>query len=134
MNGYHYNPQSIECMNVKSKIDGQYCILICVECLGSKKTRVIHTVHAVFEDRFMLSPCSTCSCEGGALFCSHMLGCLYLLGLVQDEPSQKSFEDWYKARQELLLATGALLETVVMMDKFNKEVSQSKRQEKRKNK
>jgi hypothetical protein len=57
-----------------------------------------------------------------------MLGFLYLLRLVQDEPSQEAFEGWYKARQELVLAVGALLETVVMMDKFNAQVAQSNRQ------
>ena len=130
--GYHYNPKTIKCMNVKSKIDGSPCVLVCVECLSSIKTKVIHTVHAVFEDkdggRFLISPYSTCSCDDGALFCSHMLGFLYLLQLVQDESSQEAFECWYVARQELVLATGALLETLVMMDKFNAQVAQSKRQ------
>lgn len=143
--GYHYNPKSIRCKNVSSRINDSPCILLCVECLGSKKTwhtvngktvKLIHTVHAVFEDkpggRFLLSPYSTCSCDQGALFCSHMLGFLYLLGLAQDEPSQDAFEKWYVARQELLLAAGALAETVVMMDKFKREIAQSARQAKRK--
>ena len=133
--GFHYNPQSIECVNVESKIDGSKCIMFRVECLGSKKTRLIHMVHAVFEDKqggvFLLSPYSTCSCDDGALFCSHMLGFLYLLGLIQDEPSQAAFEKWYKADQELLLAKGALIEALTAMDKFNREVAQSNRQSKR---
>ena len=46
--GYHYNPQTIECVNVGSIVDGSHCILLRVECLSLTKAKVIHTVHAVF--------------------------------------------------------------------------------------
>ena len=73
LEGGNLNPMSIECLNVKSKINDNACILLRVECLSSERS-IIHTVHAVLEDEpdgdFLLSPLSTCSCEDGSLLLS----------------------------------------------------------------
>ena len=82
--GGNLNPSSINCCNVKCSITGKSCVLMRCEALSSKRS-VIHTIHAVFENTengdFMPSPLSTCSCEDGSLFCSHMVAFLVMISV-----------------------------------------------------
>ena len=67
-----------------------------VECLSSK-TSVIHTVYAVFEDKEFgkfMRDLSSCSCKKGSLFCSHCIGFLYIVSVIQNAAvtSEEKFE------------------------------------------
>lgn len=92
--GGNMNPKSIQCLNVTSKISCDPCIMFRCDCLSSERS-VIHITRAVFKDveggDFLLSPHSTCSCEDGALFCSHMLAFLLLVSIIQKECDSQQF-------------------------------------------
>ena len=130
LKGGNINPLSIRCCNVTSKIDNSPCVLMRCEALSSVRS-VIHTVHAVFEDKesgdFLSSPLSTCSCEDGSLFCSHMIAFLLLLGLVQRSESQMEFEREYPVSPELTQAEPVLIENLHALDIFNRQQGQAKR-------
>jgi len=137
LEGGNINPRSIVCCNVTSKIDNSPCVLMRCEALSSKRS-VIHTVHAVFEAKeggdFMSSPVSTCSCEDGSLFCSHMIAFLLLLGLVQRSDSQEEFERCYDVSPALTQAEPVLIENLHALDNFNRQQAQAKRQAEKKRK
>ena len=131
LKGGNINPCSIQCCNVTSKIDNSSCLLLRCEALSSVRP-VIHTIHAVFEDKedgdFLSSPLSTCSCEDGSLFCSHMIAFLLVLGLVQRSDSQKEFEKGYPVSPKLTQAEPVLIENLHAFDIFNRQQAQTKRQ------
>ena len=133
LQGGNLNPKSVQCVNVKSKINEDSCVLFRIDCLSSQRS-VIHAVHAVFKDEpngdFQLTPLSTCSCEDGSLFCSHLLAFLEMIGLVQEASSQKGFEQCYPTRTELLQAVPMLIENMVTVDKFRRQKAQRERREK----
>ena len=99
--GGHYDPKTIKCRNVETKSDGTPCIMLMCKCLSSKSS-VMHQVTAVFEDKpngkYRVEE-SNCSCKKGEHFCSHSIGFLYLLSVVQkltsmDPPqTQEQFEE-----------------------------------------
>ena len=127
----NYNPKSIRCRNVACRETGVPCILFTVECLSSK-TSVIHTVYAVFEDREggkFMRDLSSCSCKKGSLFCSHCIGFLYVVAIIQNTvPSEEEFESTYRASPQVLAAVPMMIENVCAADRFNSSSSQRKRQ------
>ena len=124
------DPKSIQCLNVQSKINGEACVLLRCDCLSSER-KTVHIVNAVFKDEllgdFPPAPLSTCSCEDGSLFCSHMLALLLLVGIVQEEKSQEEFEEAYPVSPALTQAIPMLVECLVIKDKFNRSVGQKRR-------
>lgn len=122
--------KSIQCLNVQSKIKGEACVLLRCECLCFER-KTVHIINAVFKDEllgdFLPAPLSTCSCEDGSLFCSHMLALLLLIGIVQEEKSQEEFEEAYPVSPALTQAIPMLVECLVIKDKFNRSVGQKRR-------
>lgn len=129
--GGFYDPKSIKCRNVESKEDGTECILICCQCLSSK-TSVIHTIYAVFEDKpggQYLLELSSCSCKKGEHFCSHSIGFLHVMAVLQQAAtSQEQFEKSYRINPQLIQNVLMLIENVVVADKFQQQNAQQKRQ------
>ena len=82
--GGHLEPKTIKYRNVASSADGSPHILITCDCLSST-TSVMHTLHAVFEEKSSgeyVVDLSSCSCKKGELFCSHSIGFLYLISII----------------------------------------------------
>lgn len=131
VNGGFYDPKTIKCRNVESKADGTKCVLLCCDCLSSK-TSVVHTVYAVFEDRkdgVYLLDLSSCSCKKGGYFCSHSIGFLHFLSIVQQRNlSREEFESNYKVNPKFITGVLMLIENAVAPDKFKRESAQRKRQ------
>ena len=131
--GGHYNPKSITCRNVSSKEDGTKYKMFCCECLSSKKS-VVHHLYAVFEDKpggKYSRKLSSCSCKKGELFCSHLIGFLYVVSTLQRvDQSQDDFESNYKVSPDLIKAVPMLIENQVVPDRFNQQTAQRKRQRK----
>lgn len=132
-NGF-YIPSSMKCRNVESKSDGSPCFLICCECLSSR-TKTIHTVYAIFEDKpngqYLLEH-SSCSCKKGELFCSHSIGFLFVLRVLQHKAhSQAQFRDVYPVNPMIVQNSLMLLELVTMIDRFNTSRAQTKRQKRK---
>ena len=80
---------------------------------------------------------SSCSCKKGSLFCSHCIGFLYLISIVQCcVPSanvsgvspERIFESNYRVSPQVSAAVPMLIENVCAIDAFNRSVSQRKRQ------
>ena len=121
--GGFYEIKSIKTRKMESKENGVPCILVCVNCLSSK-TSVMHTVYAVFEDapggRYMLD-LSSCSCKKGEWFCSHSIGFLYLVGVVQRcVESETQLEKNFRINPLLVQGALLLIENVVVKDAFKK--------------
>ena len=82
-----YSIKSISCRNIKSideDANGSKCVLFRFDCLSSR-TKVIHQVHAVFEDEKdgeHMIKLSSCSCKKGQCFCSHLIRFLHIIGIV----------------------------------------------------
>ncbi len=83
--GGFYDLKTIKCRNVRTSSDMTDAVLICCDCLSSK-TKVMHTVYAVFKDKpggkYLVNN-STCSCKKGELFCSHSIGFLFVMATMQ---------------------------------------------------
>jgi len=139
INSGNFHASSIRCRNVQCKETSIPCILCTIECLSSK-TSVIHTIYAVFEDkdggRFMRD-LSSCSCKKGSLFCSHCIGFLYLISIVQccvpavqvsGVSPERNFESNYRVSPQVSAAVPMMIENVCAIDAFNRSVSQRKRQ------
>lgn len=133
--GGHYDPKSIECRNVESKVDGSPCMLIRGKCLSSKSS-VMHTVYAVFEDepngKYSVD-LSSCSCKKGEHFCSHLIGFLYIIHVIQkglqiDDPhTQDDFERFYRVNPLCVQSCLMLIENVIVPDTFRQQQSQQNR-------
>lgn len=130
--GGHYDPKTIECRNVETKSDGTPCIMLMCKCLSSKSS-VMHQVTAVFEDepngKYRVEE-SNCSCMKGEHFCSHSIGFLYLLSVVQkltsmDPPqTQEQFEDHYRVNPKCVQSSLMLIENIALVEKFLQSKSQ----------
>ena len=108
--------------------------MLTVECLSSSKTSIIHSVYAVFEDKecgkFMRN-LSSCSCKKGS--CSHCIGFLYVVSVIQNimaVTSKEVFEKAYRVSPQLLAKVPMLIKNVCAADRFNCLVSQRKQQRK----
>ena len=64
----------------------------------------------------------------GGHFCSHMIGLLYLLQMLQEEvDDQGLFEQVYKVNPKLVHDELILVETLLLKCKWNRQKSQRKR-------
>jgi len=133
-----YSIKSISCRNVESideDTNGSKCILFRFDCLSSR-TKVIHQVYAVFEDKkdgeYMIK-LSSCSCKKGQYFCSHLIGFLHIIGIVQTHKinSEKELERLYPTKPELIYKEPIRIELNILKDMHRREEAQSKRQSKR---
>jgi len=91
----------------------------------------MHTVYAVFEDapggRYMLDV-SSCSCKKGEWFCSHSIGFLHMLGIIQRRNySEEELLRNYRTNPLLIQGVLMLIENVILADSFKKQKSQRKR-------
>jgi hypothetical protein len=88
--GGNFDLMTMDVTNVGSSIDNntRELVLIHCSCYGSE-CDMDHMVHLCFVDSasgnglFLISPFSLCGCKDGDLFCSHQLGLLLALSLVQ---------------------------------------------------
>ena len=129
--GGNYDVKSIQCRNVETIDSKEQCILLRLDCLSSKKT-TIHQLYAVFEDKpggTFLMDLSVCSCRKGQFFCSHMIGLLHLLHILQSLTiSQDIFENTYPISPKLVHKEPLPIELTVLTDQFHRQKSQTKRQ------
>ena len=129
--GGFYEAKSIKLRRMEAKEDGMPCVLACINCLSSK-TSVMHTVYAVFEDKPGGSykvDLSSCSCKKGEWFCSHSIGFLYLVGIIQRcIVSEAQLLENYRINPLLVQGSLMLIENVVIKDSFKSQRSQRKRQ------
>lgn len=106
VDGGFYDLQTLKCRNVETKEDGTECVLICCDCLSSK-TKFMHCIYAVFKDRtdgeYLVSH-SSCSCKKGEHFCSHSIGFMFIMALLQQKvKSQKDLVKYYRKNASLNL-------------------------------
>lgn len=127
--------------NVTSELKpGEKMIATKFKCLSEERS-VVHSVYMVFENKdegdYIPSPTSYCSCENGALFCSHMLCFLYIMRGIQVRWKEKSQEEIAKLMPEdrrLFQSIPCLVENVLAMKHINMQRAQSKRQATKKHK
>lgn len=119
--------------NVKSDLraSGEHLLAMQFKCLGSSRG-LLHNVYVVFENKddgeYVPSPCSYCSCEDGAFFCSHMLCFLFFAHLVQStELPKEEFEAALPENPEVIQACPVLIQNIIAMDKINRQKGQKKR-------
>lgn len=125
--------KSIKVRNVKSDLRaaGEHLLAIQFMCLGSSRG-LLHNVYVVMENKddgeYVPSPCSCCSCEDGAFFCSHMLCFLFFARLVQStELSKEEFEAALPENPEVTQACPVLIQNIIAMDKINRQKGWKKR-------
>mmetsp|Transcript_2100 Transcript_2100/g.3218 ORF Transcript_2100/g.3218 Transcript_2100/m.3218 type:complete len:677 (-) Transcript_2100:130-2160(-) len=125
--------KSIKVRNVKSDLRtaGEHLLAIQFNCLGSSRG-VLHNVYVVMENKddgeYVRSPCSYCSCEDGAFFCSHVLCFLFFARLVQGtELSKEEFESVFPENPAITQACPVLIQNIIAMDKINRQKGQSSR-------
>jgi hypothetical protein len=121
--GGFYDPKTIKCRNVETKSDGKECVLICCDCLSST-TKVIHNIYAVIEDKqngkYLLEH-SCCSCNNGSHFCSHSIGLLFLLAILQKRASSLTmFIECYRVNLQYIQGELMLIENYICFDRYRK--------------
>ena len=126
----NYDVGTIKCRNIAARDDVRNCILFNVDCISST-TRFVHKVYAVFEScdggEFLRS-LSSCSCKKGEHFCSHAVGFLYVVGIVQSWIStEEEFVKNYRINPDYTAAVPMLIENVIAVDSFNQQREQRKR-------
>lgn len=111
--------KSLRIRNVKSDLrrKGEHLVAFQFKCLGSTRG-VLHNVYVVMENKdggeYVPSPCSYCSCEDGAFFCSHVLCLLYFMHLVQGtELLQDEFEAVLPENPAITQACPVLIQNIV---------------------
>lgn len=126
--GGHYDLTSLKRRDVVTRNDGKECVLICCSCLSSK-SGTMHTVYAVFEDtpdgKYLIDA-SSCSCKKGEHFCSHSIGFLYMVRVIQDNTLDTVKEN-YRPNPKLVQDNLMLIENAVVGDKFKQQNAQRKR-------
>ena len=137
LKGGNIDKSSIKVRNVKSDLraPGEHLVAVQFKCLSSERG-ILHNVYVVFENKpdgeFVSAPCSCCSCEDGAFFCSHMLCFLWKMRLVQKvKMSQDEFEDCLPENPQVVQAVPMLIENVFAMDKLKRQKGQSTRKKKK---
>ena len=129
--GGFYDLNTLKCRNVEAKSDGSKCVLMCCDCLSST-TKVIHKIYAIFEDKtngkFLLK-ISSCSCKNGPYFCSHSIGFLFTISILQRlNSSIREFTDSYRINPQYIQGELMLVENYINFDRYKAFESQSKRQ------
>ena len=124
--------------NVKSDLEpDKQLIVFKFKCL-SKERGILHTEYMVFENReggdYIPSPASYCTCENGALFCSHMLCFLYFMRCIQvrwREKTQQQIVELMPEDRRIVSSLPCLLEMVLAQGHIKRQMAQSNRQSKR---
>lgn len=129
--GGNFHLESACCLKVQSKITKGAMVLLRCYCLSSERS-VIHSVHACFEDaedgEVVIAPHSTCSCEDGDLFCSHLLGLLLVMRLMHKwDGSLTEFITKYPDDPKRVQSEPMLVENMTAMDHFKRGLGQRKR-------
>ena len=83
----HFDISTIKYTKCKIKIDNNNvtCIVLCIDCVPSYKSQ-LYNVMLLFQESdgsYIGSPFSRCCCPAGRVFCSHMLGFIEILYLIQ---------------------------------------------------
>ena len=91
----------------------------------------MHSIYAVFEDRvdgkYLVSH-SSCSCKKGEHFCSHSIGFMFIMALLQQKvKSQEDLVKYYRKNASLIQGELMLVENATIRDKFRQHDSQRKR-------
>lgn len=137
LNGGNLGVKSIKVRNVRSGLRPNTNLLAFgFDCLSSERS-IVHRVYMVFENKeggeYVASPCSFCSCESGAFFCSHMLCFLFYVRIVQRAVwSQEDVESVMPLDRRLMQNSPCLIEHILMDDKIRRQRAQTERQRKRK--
>lgn len=129
---------SMNARNVKSEhVPGKQLVAFAFKCL-SKERNIVHTVYMVFENKeggdYIPSPCSCCSCENGAFFCSHMLSFLYFMRAVQtswSNKTQQQIQELMPEDRRITAREPCLLEMVLVANRIKRQMGQSNRHSKR---
>lgn len=144
--GGNYDLKQVEARNVGSTVseDAQDLVLIRCPCYGSERD-VEHMVHMCFRDvgdgglgSFMVSPFSSCGCEDGDLFCSHMLGWLLVLSLIQlmlqEDPgiTESAFVDMMPEHPRIIQSRPILVEWLWRRMKFKISKAATQREKRKK--
>jgi hypothetical protein len=86
--------QSTECKCLTNNgIEDVY--IFSIKCSPSMKKEVypIYLIFKKSDNQFLQAPASRCNCPAGRLFCSHMLGFIVLLSMIQDTNENEDY-DW----------------------------------------
>lgn len=136
LKGGNIDYKSLRIRNVKSDLrkKGEHLVAIEFKCLGSTR-KILHNVYVVMENKddgeYVSAPCSYCSCEDGAFFCSHMLCLLFFAHLVQaSELSQDEFEDVLPENPAITQACPVLIQNIIAIDRLRRQKGQADRKRK----
>ena len=129
---------TVSVRNVKSKLEpNKHLIVFKFKCL-SKERGILHTEYMVFENKpggdYIPSPCSYCTCENGALFCSHMLCFLYIMRLIQKKwrkKTQQEIEALMPPDRRIVQSVPCLVEMVLGAERIKRQRGQFTRQSKK---
>ena len=141
MKGGNIDLSTVTVRNVKSKLEpNKDLIVFKFKCL-SKERGIVHTEYMVFENKvggdYIPSPCSYCTCENGALFCSHMLCFLYIMRLIQVKWSMKTqqeIEALMPPDRRIVKSVPCLVEMVLGAERIKRQKAQCTRQSKKRKK
>ena len=138
LKGGNIDLSTVSVRNVKSKSEpDKKLIVFKFKCL-SKERGIVHTEYMVFENKeggeYIPSPASYCTCENGALFCSHMLCFLYIMRLIQvkwRQKTQQQIEELMPEDRRVVQSLPCLIEIVLGAEKMKRQMAQSNRQSKK---
>lgn len=141
LEGGNIDLSTVSVRNVKSKSEpNKHLIVFKFKCL-SKERSILHTEYMVFENKaggeYIPSPCSYCTCENGALFCSHMLCFLYIMRLIQKKwkkKTQQEIEKLMPPDRRIVQSLPCLVEMVLGAERIKRQKAQSTRQSKKRKK
>ena len=142
MKGGNIDLSTLSVRNVKSDLEpDKQLIVFKFKCL-SKERGILHTVYMVFENKdggeYIPSPASYCSCENGALFCSHMLAFLYIMRTIQgvwrDKTRQQIEDVLMPGSRRIVQSLPCPIEMVLAHGNMKRQMAQSNRQKKQRNK
>ena len=123
--GGHFDLSTMKLCRIKSKFNGTVaeCVMYQIKSTPSMKANA-YAVNLVFREgvidgeeiglRFIRSPYSHCDCPAGQMFCSHMLGFLGILRIIQKHVllSHSKLVALFPESVKALSSTGILLEYV----------------------
>ena len=139
LDGGNIGLSTIKARNIKSNLHpGKNLIVFKFKCM-SKERGLVHTAYMVFENKpggeYIEAPDSYCTCENGALFCSHMLCFLYLMRCIQvgyKDKTQQEIEKLMPEDRRIVQGTPCLIELILAKGIIKRQKAQSTRQSKRK--
>ena len=123
--GGHFDLTTVKSSEIKCKVSGNnlHCTMFQIKSIPSMKANA-YEVNLIFRagvndsdetgDRFIKSPFSHCDCPAGQMFCSHMLGFLGIIRIIQKKVLMSHINaiDLFPESVKALSSTGILLEYV----------------------